>query len=131
MVPTVAFLPFAALGFLEPPVDLEITLEVVEQHKGLERWKDVQNVQTILVCFTIDINCLGIHELPPCSCGKNSMRTKNWLYAANVHPPLEVFVVEVGTTGVEPVLVVEVATTGTQLPILLSAVKSKDVSWIC
>ena len=90
MVPTVAFLPFAALGFLEPPVDLEITLEVVEQHKGLERWKDVQNVQTILVCFTIDINCLGIHELPPCSCGKNSMRTKNWLYAANVHPPLEV-----------------------------------------
>jgi hypothetical protein len=44
MVPTVAFLQFAALGFLEPPVDLEITLEVVEQHKGLERWKDVQNV---------------------------------------------------------------------------------------
>lgn len=34
-------------------------------------------------------------------------------------PPLEVFVVEVGTTGVEPVLVVEVATTGTQLPILV------------
>ena len=88
---------------------------------------------TILVCFRIpDINCLGIHELPPCSCSsKNSMRTKNWLYAANVHPPLEVFVVEVGTTGVEPVLVVEVATTGTQLAILLSAVKSKDVSWIC
>jgi len=34
-------------------------------------------------------------------------------------PPLEVFVVEVGTTGVELVLVVEVATTGTQLAILV------------
>lgn len=43
MVPAVAFCSLL-LSDKEPPVDLEITLEVVEQHKGLERWKDVQNV---------------------------------------------------------------------------------------